>query len=122
MVAAGEILDGKQPPGAIGGDSTSEILRDARHDDDIKAIVLRVDSPGGSVFASEQIYREVKALRAEGKPVIVSMGTLAASGGYYISAGADEIWASPTTITGSIGVDRMFPMNHPDNWTRWFIG
>ena len=109
VVAAGEILDGKQPPGAIGGDSTSEILRDARHDDDIKAIVLRVDSPGGSVFASEQIYREIKALRAEGKPVIVSMGTLAASGGYYISAGADEIWASPTTITGSIGVIAAIP-------------
>ena len=109
VVAAGEILDGKQPPGSIGGDSTSEILRDARYDDDIKAIVLRVDSPGGSVFASEQIYREVKALRAAGKPVIVSMGSVAASGGYYISAGADEIWASPTTITGSIGVVAAIP-------------
>jgi protease IV len=109
VVAAGEILDGKQPPGTIGGESTSEILRDARHDDDIKAIVLRVDSPGGSVFASEQIYREVKALRAEGKPVVVSMGSVAASGGYYIGAGADEIWASPTTITGSIGVIAAIP-------------
>ncbi|HZF27128.1 MAG TPA: signal peptide peptidase SppA [Steroidobacteraceae bacterium] len=109
VVAAGEILDGKQPPGSIGGDSTSEILRDARYDDDIKAIVLRVDSPGGSVFASEQIYREVKALREEGKPVIVSMGSVAASGGYYIGAGADEIWASPTTITGSIGVIAAIP-------------
>jgi protease IV len=109
VVAAGEILDGKQPPGSIGGDSTSEILRDARYDDDIKAVVLRVDSPGGSVFASEQIYREVLALRAEGKPVIVSMGSVAASGGYYIGAGADEIWASPTTITGSIGVIAAIP-------------
>ena len=109
VVAAGEILDGKQPPGSIGGDSTSEILRDARHDDDIKAIVLRVDSPGGSVFASEQIYRQIKALRAEGKPVIVSMGSVAASGGYYIGAAADEIWASPTTITGSIGVIAAIP-------------
>ncbi|HKE43923.1 MAG TPA: signal peptide peptidase SppA [Steroidobacteraceae bacterium] len=109
VIAAGEILDGKQPPGAIGGDSTSEILRDARYDDDIKAVVLRVDSPGGSVFASEQIYREVKALRAEGKPVIVSMGSVAASGGYYIGSGADEIWASPTTITGSIGVVAAIP-------------
>ena len=109
VVAAGEILDGKQPPGSIGGDSTSEILRDARHDDAIKAIVLRVDSPGGSVFASEQIYRQIKALRAEGKPVIVSMGSVAASGGYYIGAAADEIWASPTTITGSIGVIAAIP-------------
>jgi protease-4 len=109
VVAAGEILDGKQPPGTVGGESTSELLRDARYDDDVKAVVLRVDSPGGSVFASEQIYREVKALRAEGKPVVVSMGSVAASGGYYIGAGADEIWASPTTITGSIGVVAAIP-------------
>ncbi len=109
VVAAGEILDGKQPPGTVGGESTSELLRDARYDDDVKAVVLRVDSPGGSVFASEQIYREVKALRANGKPVVVSMGSVAASGGYYIGAGADEIWASPTTITGSIGVVAAIP-------------
>lgn len=109
VVAAGEILDGRQPPGTVGGESTSELLRDARYDDDVKAVVLRVDSPGGSVFASEQIYREVKALRAKGKPVIVSMGSVAASGGYYIGAGADEIWASPTTITGSIGVVAAIP-------------
>lgn len=109
VVAAGEILDGMQPPGTVGGDSTSEILRDARYDDDIKAIVLRVDSPGGSMFASEQVYREVKALRAAGKPVVVSMSSVAASGGYYIAAGSDEIWASPTTITGSIGVFAAIP-------------
>ena len=76
----------------------------ARQDDKIKAVVLRVDSPGGSVTASEQIYREVQALRKAGKPVVVSMANYAASGGYYISAPADEIWASPATITGSIGI------------------
>src|SRR6185295_12420942 len=101
IVAAGDILDGDQPPGTIGGESTAQLIREARLDDEVKAVVLRVDSPGGSVLASEQIYREVLALKAAGKPVIVSMGDLAASGGYYISAPADEIWASSATITGS---------------------
>ncbi len=109
IVAAGDILDGPQPPGTIGGDSTAEIIRNARFDDDVKALVLRVDSPGGSMFASEQIYRELKALREAGKPVVVSMSSVAASGGYYIASGADEIWASPTTITGSIGVFAAIP-------------
>jgi len=109
IVAAGEILDGDQPPGTIGGESTAQLIREARLDDQVKAVVLRVDSPGGSVFASEQIYREVLALKAAGKPVIVSMGDLAASGGYYISAPADEIWASPATITGSIGIFAIIP-------------
>lgn len=109
IVAAGEILDGSQPPGAIGGDSTAELVREARSDDDIEAIVIRVDSPGGSVFASEQIYREVRAAQKDGKPVIVSMGDLAASGGYYIAASADEIWAHPATITGSIGIFGAIP-------------
>jgi protease-4 len=109
IVAAGEILDGSQPPGTVGGESTSELIREARHNDDIKAIVLRVDSPGGSVFASEQIYREVRAAQKDGKPVVVSMGDLAASGGYYISASADEIWAHPATITGSIGIFGAIP-------------
>jgi protease-4 len=109
VMASGEIVDGDQPPGTIGGSSTSEQLRRARLDDDIKAVVLRVDSPGGSVFASEEIYREVVALKAEGKPVVVSMGDYAASGGYYIAAPADEIIASPTTLTGSIGVYGVFP-------------
>jgi protease-4 len=109
IVAAGEILDGSQPPGTVGGESTSELIRQARHDDDISAIVLRVDSPGGSVFASEQIYREVRAAQKDGKPVVVSMGDLAASGGYYISASADEIWAHPATITGSIGIFGAIP-------------
>ena len=104
IVAEGEILDGSQPPGTIGGESMTRLLRQARQDDRIKAVVLRVDSPGGSVTASEQIYRAVQALRKAGKPVVVSMANYAASGGYYISASADEIWADPATITGSIGI------------------
>ena len=82
------------PRAPIGGDSTAALLRKAREDDDIKAVVLRIDSPGGSVLASEQIYREVQALRSAGKPVVASMGEVAASGGYYIAAPADEILAS----------------------------
>ena len=109
IVAAGEILDGDQPPGTVGGDSTARLIRQARLDKNIKAIVLRVDSPGGSVNASEEIYRELVAMRSAGKPVIVSMSTLAASGGYYISAPADEIWASPATLTGSIGIFAIIP-------------
>jgi protease-4 len=109
IVAAGEILDGDQPPGTIGGDSTARLIRQARIDSDIKALVLRVDSPGGSVMASEEIYRELKALRASGKPLVVSMSGYAASGGYYISAPADEIWASPATLTGSIGIFAIIP-------------
>jgi protease-4 len=104
VMASGEILDGKQPPGTVGGESTALLLRQARQDDDIRAVVLRIDSPGGSVLASEQIYREVQALKKDGKPVVVSMGDVAASGGYYIAAAADQIIASPNTITGSIGV------------------
>jgi len=109
IVAAGEILDGEQPPGTIGGESTARLIRQARIDKDVKALVLRVDSPGGSVLASEQIYRELLALRGAGKPVVVSMSGYAASGGYYISAPADEIWASPATITGSIGIFAIIP-------------
>ncbi len=109
IVAAGNILDGDQPPGSVGGDSTARLIRAARLDKGVKALVLRVDSPGGSVLASEQIYREVLALRAAGKPVVVSMSGYAASGGYYISAPADEIWASPATLTGSIGIFTIIP-------------
>jgi protease IV len=109
IVAEGDILDGDQPPGSIGGDSTARLIRQARLDKDVKALVLRVDSPGGSVLASEQIYRELAALRAAGKPLVVSMSGYAASGGYYISAPADEIWASPATITGSIGIFAIIP-------------
>jgi protease-4 len=109
VVAAGDILDGRQPPGTIGGESTADLLRQARYDNSVKAVVLRVDSPGGSMFASEQILREVQALRKAGKPVVVSMSTYAASGGYYISAAANQIFASPTTLTGSIGVFSVVP-------------
>jgi protease-4 len=109
IVAEGEILDGDQPPGTVGGDSTARLIRAARLDKDVKAVVLRVNSPGGSVMASEEIYRELQALRAAGKPLVVSMSGYAASGGYYISAPADEIWASPATITGSIGIFAIIP-------------
>ncbi|MEM5506235.1 signal peptide peptidase SppA [Shewanella frigidimarina] len=108
IVAKGTILNGKQPAGQIGGESTSALLMKARFDDKVKAVVLRVDSPGGSAFASEQIRQEVLALKAAGKPVVVSMGSLAASGGYWISASADYIVATPTTLTGSIGIFGMF--------------
>jgi protease-4 len=109
VVASGEIRDGHQPPGSIGGESTADLLRQARYDNSVKSVVLRVDSPGGSMFASEQILREVQALRKAGKPVIVSMSSYAASGGYYISAAANQIFASPTTLTGSIGVFSVVP-------------
>lgn len=109
VVAAGEISGGEQPAGRIGGESTAALLRDARDDEAVKAVVLRVDSPGGEVFASEQIRREVVALKAAGKPVVVSMGDLAASGGYWISMNADRIYADPSTITGSIGIFGMIP-------------
>jgi protease IV len=109
VVASGEILDGSHPPGTIGSDSTSRLLRDALYDDDVKAVVLRIDSPGGSMLASEVIRREIDALRDAGKPVIASMSSTAASGGYYIAMDADEIWASPATLTGSIGVFAVFP-------------
>jgi protease-4 len=109
IVAAGDIMFGTQPPGTIGGDSTAELLRRARNDDSVEAVVLRVDSPGGSAFASEIIVDEILALQEEGKPVVASMGSVAASGGYQISMYADRIFASPSTITGSIGIFGMFP-------------
>jgi protease-4 len=109
VVAQGEISDGSASAGAIGGDSTAKLIRAAREDDSIKAVVLRVDSPGGSAFASEIIRRELELTRAAGKPVVVSMGNVAASGGYWISMAADEVIAAPTTITGSIGVFAILP-------------
>ncbi|HKN79534.1 MAG TPA: signal peptide peptidase SppA, partial [Lysobacter sp.] len=109
IVAEGEISGGEQPPGSIGGESTAALLREARDDEHVKALVLRVDSPGGEVFASEQIRREVVALKQAGKPVVVSMGDLAASGGYWISMDADRIYADPSTITGSIGIFGVIP-------------
>ena len=108
IFAEGEIVDGMGDPGQMGGDRVAEYVREARQDDNIKAIVLRVNSPGGSALASDHIWREV-VLAKQVKPVIVSMGDVAASGGYYISCGADKIYAQPNTITGSIGVFGMIP-------------
>jgi len=105
ITAAGVIVDGEAPTGqAAGGDTIAALLKKAREDENVKAVVVRVDSPGGSAFASDIIRDEILAIKAAGKPVVASMGSLAASGGYWISAPADEIWASPTTITGSIGI------------------
>ncbi|ATC98802.1 signal peptide peptidase SppA [Pseudoalteromonas spongiae] len=104
VVAKGNIVDGERKAGEIGGDSTAKLLRRARLNDKVKAVVLRIDSGGGSMFASEIIRAEVLALKDAGKPVIASMGSVAASGGYWIAANANEIWAAPSTITGSIGV------------------
>lgn len=109
VVAVGTILDGVQPAGAIGGDSTAALIRRARQDEDVKAIVLRVDSGGGSAFASEVIRRELELAREQGKVVVSSMGGVAASGGYWITMASDEVWAHPDTITGSIGIFAMFP-------------
>jgi protease-4 len=109
IVASGEILDGEHSSGTVGGDSLSQLLRDAKNDDDFAAVVLRIDSPGGSIMASEIIRREVAALRDSGKPIVASMGTVAASGGYYIAMDADRIFAAPATITGSIGVFAVIP-------------
>jgi protease IV len=108
VVAEGEITGGEQPAGRIGGVSTSALLREARDDDKVKAVVLRVNSPGGEVYAAEQIRREVELTREAGIPVVVSMGDVAASGGYWISMNANRIYAEPNTITGSIGIFGMF--------------
>ena len=109
IVANGLIMSGDQPRGAIGADSMAGLLRDVRKDDSIKALVLRIDSGGGSAFASELIRQEVLRVQKKGKPVVVSMGGTAASGGYWIAAPADEIWAAPTTVTGSIGIFAIVP-------------
>lgn len=109
VYAYGTVMDGDMPQGTIGGDTLSRQLREARFDDKVKAVVLRVETPGGSAFASELIRQEVLLLKKAGKPVVASMGAVAASGGYWISANADEIWANPTTITGSIGIFGAIP-------------
>jgi protease-4 len=109
IVAEGSISDGTAGPGAIGGVSTANLIRRAREDDQIKALVLRVDSPGGSAYGSELIRRELELTRAAGKPVVVSMGGVAASGGYWISMASDEVIADPSTVTGSIGVFAILP-------------
>jgi protease-4 len=109
VVARGTIMDGDQPPGTIGGDSTSRLIKNAYEDEAVKAIVLRVDSGGGGVFASEVIRQELLKAQEKGIKVIASMGNVAASGGYWISTNADEIWASHNTITGSIGIFGLMP-------------
>jgi len=109
LVASGIILDGEQPDGNIGSDTFSQLIRDARKNQQIKALVVRIDSGGGSAFASEVIRQELQATRDAGIPVVVSMGSVAASGGYWMAMASDEVWATPTTITGSIGVFSAFP-------------
>jgi protease-4 len=109
IYAEGDIVDGKGSGDNIGGDNFRAIIRKARLDESIKAIVLRVNSGGGSALASENIWRELQMAKQDGKPVVVSFGDVAASGGYYISCGADSIFASPNTITGSIGVFSVIP-------------
>jgi len=109
ITASGMILDGKQPPGSVGSESMIEMLNRARLDAQIKAVVLRIDSPGGSAQASEAIRSAVVRLKKAGKPVVVSMASMAASGGYWMAAPADQIWALPTTITGSIGAFGVLP-------------
>ncbi|NRA29505.1 MAG: signal peptide peptidase SppA [Parvularculaceae bacterium] len=109
VTVEGAIVDGPQETGVASGNYVSKLLRKARNNDDVKAVVLRVDSPGGSAFASELIRNEVQALKEAGKPVVVSMSSLAASGGYWISAPADAIWAQETTVTGSIGIFAYVP-------------
>ncbi|EIT46155.1 signal peptide peptidase SppA, 67K type [Yersinia pestis PY-101] len=104
LFANGAIIDGPQPPGNVGGDTLAAQIRQARLDPKIKAVILRVNSPGGSVSASELIRAELAALRAAHKPLVVSMGGMAASGGYWISTPANYIVASPSTLTGSIGI------------------
>jgi protease IV len=109
VVAEGDIVDGDAPQGVIGGRTVSDLIRRAREDGRIKALVMRVDSPGGMTFASEMIRHELEVTRAAGKPVVVSMGDAAASGGYWVATAADEIVANPGTITGSIGVFALLP-------------
>lgn len=109
IVARGNIVYGDDIPGQIGSDSLCRLIRIARENDRIKALVLRIDSGGGSAFASEQIRQELLRLQQSGKPLVVSMGAMAASGAYWISAGADRIYASPFTLTGSIGIFGIYP-------------
>ena len=109
VVAEGEIVRGHHPAGRIGSISTAEQFRRVARDENVAAVVLRINSPGGEVFATEALRLELQQVRDAGKTVVVSMGNVAASGGYWISMAADEIWASPATITGSIGVFGMLP-------------
>lgn len=110
VVASGTILDGEQPAGNIGGDTLAAQLQQIREDGDVQALVLRIDSPGGSAFAAEIIRREIQLTKEAGIPVVASFGGVAASGGYWIASTADEIWSTPNTITGSIGVFGLIPV------------
>jgi protease IV len=109
VVAEGEIVRGVQPQGTVGAVTLSDRLRSLAEDRDVKAVVLRINSPGGDAFAAEKIRREIQALKEMGKTVVVSMGNVAASGGYWIAMGVDEVWASSASITGSIGVYGILP-------------
>jgi protease-4 len=109
VVVEGDMVRGAQPQGIVGAITVSRKLRALAEDDSIKAVVVRVNSPGGDAFAAEKIRRELQALKEAGKTIVVSMGDVAASGGYWIAMGADEVWASPSTITGSIGVYGILP-------------
>ncbi|MCJ8158159.1 signal peptide peptidase SppA [Sphingomonas sp. LaA6.9] len=109
ITVAGEIVDGEALPGTAGGDSISKLILKGLAEEDLKALVVRVDSPGGSVLASEKIRQAILQAKAEGLPVVVSMGSVAASGGYWVSTPADRIFAEPSTITGSIGVFGIIP-------------
>ena len=112
VVAQGDIVQGTNDKGFVASESTVARLRKLSQRRDVAAVVLRIDSPGGDAFASEKIRSELQAMRDAGKPVVASMGNVAASGGYWIAMAADEVWASPTTITGSIGVYGMVPRIH----------
>jgi len=109
IIASGNIVDGEAAPGSVGSATLSNLIRQAANDESVAAVVLQVDSPGGSMFASEVIFDQLEVLKGMGKPLVASMGSVAASGGYYIAMAADEIWADESTITGSIGVGAMFP-------------
>jgi protease IV len=109
IVASGNILPGEQAPGSVGAETFVQLIREARDRDQVAAVVLRLDSGGGSQFASDLIFEELRQLRESGKPVFASMGDLAASGAYLLAIGTDEIWARPDTLTGSIGVTAMLP-------------
>jgi len=109
IVAEGEIVSGRHAAGRIGSISTAEQLRRVARDDKVAAVVFRINSPGGEAFASETLRLELQQVRESGKKVVVSMGNVAASGGYWMAMAADEVWASPATITGSIGVFGMLP-------------
>lgn len=107
--ASGDIVSGSAPPGTIGSRTLVHLIGEARRDPRVKALVLRVDSPGGSALASDEILHALEVFKATGKPLVVSMGNMAASGGYWISMAADRIYASPTTLTGSIGIFGIVP-------------